>query len=100
MRVKIYNIRYKEKESVINVCGYDALSNWLYRRDVAKQPTATSPSTAPKQFTIDLIGYTPESLLGDRYNEGNEYIKDYIRRETGLEVEDFDLKIPNQYLYR
>ncbi len=100
MRIVVYNIKYKEKVSAINVCGYEALADWLYRKDVAKVPTAVNSNSAPKEIEVNLTGFTPETLLGERYEEGRKYIIQRIEKETGLEVEDFDLKIPNQYLYR
>ena len=112
LHVKIFNIRYKKRETTITVSGnnlsneeefmptslkIDSLNDWLYKKTPNRQvikPEAKSEEVAVtnvKEFEMELSNcYSYDDVL---LAKTDEIIKREIKTRTGLKAEAYNVRI-------
>ena len=96
LQVKVFNIRYRKKESVITITGGffgNANADWLYNREHNRESLGTTLTSenAPQEFefTLNWCNSVDDVLLP----KTDDWIKKQINNKTGLNAEAYNIRI-------
>ncbi len=96
LQIKVFNIRYRKKESIITITGgfFDsANSDWLYNREHNRESLGNvlTSENAPKEF--EFILQECNSVDDVLLQKTDAWIKKQINKKTGLNAEAYNIRI-------
>lgn len=86
MKVHVFNIKYRNNNSIWTITGFEALKNFIENNTV----NTYNADTAPKQLDIDINLWGADPLQDLEFTE--DLIKQQLKEETGLDVLSFNYR--------